>query len=125
MHARNTATIKRINDGTQLFGYMIGIVEVLLLSRFVLKLFDAASTAGFSNFIYKLTYPLSTPFLNFFNVTSPEKNIFEWTTLLAIVVYWLAAVASVKIFFMVRKYSFSKPKLNLNIHKKQIKKSYA
>ncbi|WKZ24750.1 MAG: hypothetical protein QY321_04010 [Patescibacteria group bacterium] len=67
---------------------------------FILKLLGANFSAGSSSFIYGVTYPFTTPFLSVFNTTRVEGNIFEWTTILAMLVYWLIAWGIVKIFFM-------------------------
>lgn len=68
--------------------------------RFVLKLLAANPLAGFSSFIYNVSYPLAAPFLTVFRVSRVEGNVLEWTTLLAMLVYWLIAWGIVKLFFM-------------------------
>jgi hypothetical protein len=61
---------------------------------------SANPTAGFSSFIYNVSYPLATPFLNVFRITRIEGSIFEWTTLLAMVVYYIIAWGIVELFSM-------------------------
>ncbi len=53
-----------------------------------------------SNFIYTITQPFAAPFINVFHITRVEGSIVEWTTILAIFVYWLIALAIVKLLFM-------------------------
>jgi hypothetical protein len=77
--------------------YFVGLLEVLLVFRFVLKLLGANSFAGFTSFIYGITQPFAAPFLSVFGITKVEGSVFEWTTLLAILVYWLIAVAIIKL----------------------------
>jgi uncharacterized protein YggT (Ycf19 family) len=73
---------------------------VLLAFRFVLKLLAANPSAGFSSFIYTISYPFAAPFLNVFHASKVEGGVFEWTTLLAMFVFWLIAWGIVKLFFM-------------------------
>lgn len=100
MDSYNSPTTKPLYRGTQVVWYILGLLEALLAFRFVLKLLAANSSAGFSSFIYNVSYPFAAPFLNVFRATRVEGNIFEWTTLLAMLVYLLIAWGIVKLFFM-------------------------
>ncbi|OGY32347.1 MAG: hypothetical protein A3C02_04370 [Candidatus Andersenbacteria bacterium RIFCSPHIGHO2_02_FULL_45_11] len=91
---------KPLYRGTQIVWYILGLLEVLLLFRFLLKLLGANPAAGFTNFIYDVTYLFAAPFLNVFRITRIEGSIFEWTTLLAMAVYWIVAMGIVKLLFM-------------------------
>lgn len=100
MDSFNSSTTKPLYRGTQIVWYILGILEVLLAFRFVLKLLAANPSAGFSNFIYKVTHIFAAPFLSVFRVSQVEGNIFEWTTLLSMLVYWLIAFGIIKLFLM-------------------------
>ncbi|MCX6713246.1 MAG: YggT family protein [Candidatus Vogelbacteria bacterium] len=100
MDSYNSPSTRPLYRGTQIVWYLLGLVEVLLLFRFVLKFLGANPAAGFSNFIYNVTYVFVAPFLNVFRVIYVEGSIFEWTTLLAMLVYWLVAVGIIKLFLM-------------------------
>jgi len=100
MDSYNSPSTKPLYRGTQIVWYILGLIEVLLAFRFVLKLLAANPSAGFSSFIYNVSYPFALPFLSVFHMTKIEGNIFEWTTLLAMLVYLLIAWAIVKLFFM-------------------------
>jgi len=91
---------KPLYRGTQIVWYVLGVLEVLLAFRFVLKLLGANPSAGFSNFIYSLSYPFTLPFSTVFGTTSVSGSVFEWTTLLAMAVYWLVAFGLIKILTM-------------------------
>lgn len=80
--------------------YIFGLVEVILAFRFILKLLGANPAAGFSSFIYGITYPFVAPFLTVFQTSYAQGSIFEWTTLLAMLVYWIIAVGIIKLFLM-------------------------
>ena len=105
MDSYNSPTTKPLYHGTQIVWYLLGILEALLMFRFILKLLAAYPAAGFTSFIYNTSHPFVAPFLNVFRATRVEGSIFEWTTLLAMLVYWLIAQGIVKLFFMSKSVS--------------------
>jgi len=86
--------------GTQIVWSALVFLEVLLAFRFFLKLAGANPLAGFSSFIYAITWPFTAPFLSVFRVTSVSGSIFEWTTLLGMLVYWMIAIGIIRLFVM-------------------------
>lgn len=100
MDSTTSPSTKPLYRGTQVVWYILGILEALLAFRFVLKLLGANAAAGFTSFVYGVTKPFAAPFLSVFKMTKVEGSIFEWTTLLAMLVYWLIAVAIVRMFLM-------------------------
>lgn len=73
---------------------------MLLALRFVLKLMGANPSAGFSDFIYSASQFLTAPFTGVFGLSQVEGSVVEWTTLLAMAVYWLVALGIIRLFFM-------------------------
>ena len=100
MDATTSPSTKPLYRGTQIVWYILGVLEALLAFRFVLKLLGANPSAGFSSFIYNVSSPFAAPFLNVFHVTKVEGSVLEWTTILAMFVYWLIAFGIIKLFFM-------------------------
>lgn len=100
MDSFNSPSTKPLYRGTQIVWYILGIIEVLLAFRFVLKLMGANPDAGFTSFIYGITYIFASPFLNVLHITQIAGSLFEWTTLLAMFVYWLIAVGIIKLLLM-------------------------
>ena len=100
MDSSNSPSTKPLYRGTQIVWYLLGLLEILLAFRFVLKLFAANPTAGFTSFIYGVTYVFTAPFLSVFHMSRVAGNIFEWTTLLAMLVYWIVAMGIIKLFLM-------------------------
>lgn len=100
MDSYTSSTTKPLYRGTQIVWYILSIIEVLLAFRFVLKLLGANPDAGFSAFIYGVTYVFASPFLNVFSKSYVAGSVFEWTTLLAMLVYWIIAMGIVKMFLM-------------------------
>lgn len=105
MDSSISRTTKPLYRGTQIVWYLVGLIEVLLAFRFVLKLLAANPSAGFTNFIYAVSYIFAAPFLTVFRTTKVEGSIFEWTTLLAMAVYLLVAWGIVRLFFMSKSVS--------------------
>lgn len=97
MDAAVSPRTKSLYRGAQAVWYVLGIIEVLLAFRFVLKLLAANPSAGFTSFIYGITAPFASPFLNVFRVSQVEGNVLEWTTLLAMAVYWVIAWGIIKL----------------------------
>ena len=102
----NSSSTKPLYRGTQVVWYILGVLESLLAIRFILKLLAANPVAGFTSFIYSITYPFVAPFLGVFRISRiVPGSVFEWTTLLAMLVYWLLAIGIIKLFLMSRTVS--------------------
>jgi hypothetical protein len=100
MDSSNSPTTKPLYRGTQVVWYILGLIEVLLAFRFVLKFLAANPDAGFTSFIYGVTYVFAAPFLSVFRITQIAGSVFEWTTILAMFVYWVVAYGIIKLFLM-------------------------
>jgi uncharacterized protein YggT (Ycf19 family) len=71
-----------------LAAFVIGLIEILLVFRFVLRLLSADSSSSFVSWIYETTQPLLTPFLFAFPTPSVRGGFaLEFTTLFAIFAY--------------------------------------
>ena len=70
------------------------IINVFLIIRLILKITGANPGTAFVNFIYSLTALLVSPFSGIFSNASDNVNsgVFEWSTLIAIIVYSLAVI---------------------------------
>ncbi len=116
----NSSSTKPLYRGTQVVWYILGFIEVLLAFRFVLKLLGANPAAGFSAFIYGITYIFAAPFLSVFRASNlVQGSIFEWTTLLAMFVYWVIAWGIIKLFLMSRTVSTPEAAIKLNEEEKK------
>jgi hypothetical protein len=84
--------------------YLIfGLIEALLLIRFVLKALGANAEAGFAQLIYGMTGPLVAPFLGLFGTPQAASGAtLELHTLIGLVIYalvaWLLARAAWLVF---------------------------
>jgi|GEM_PF-250418 len=94
-----TQRIKPLYRITQIVWYIVGLMEVFLLLRLIMKLLGANPMAGFSKFIYGVTGVFGAPFYSVFKSAQAEGVVFEGSTLLAMGVYalfgWLIVKALV------------------------------
>lgn len=100
MDALSSNTTRPLYRGTQIVWYVLGLVEVLLAFRFILKLLGANATAGFTSFIYSITAPFASPFVSVFKATKAQGSVLEWSTVLAMVVYYIVAWGIIKMLVM-------------------------
>ena len=95
VEARTAAfAIGKLNDFLQ---WLAVVLEIGLGLRFILKLIGANSANPFAGFLYALTSIVLYPFANIVGSVpiKPPDQAFEWSTLIAMLVYWL-------IFFAIR-----------------------
>lgn len=91
--------------GNQSAGYVIyfilGVIEIFLAFRFVLKLAGASTGSGFVNFIYSISGFFIAPFKGIFRSGLSQgvetTSVFDPATLIAIIVYALVAWGIVKL----------------------------
>jgi hypothetical protein len=98
--------------GSQIVWYLLGVIEILLLLRFVLKFVGANASAGFTQFIYTISSPFAGSFMNVVNPSQVGKSIFDWSIILAMIIYALVAWGIVKLLVM------SKPVSDKEAHNK-------
>jgi hypothetical protein len=114
MNSSTSPSTKPLYRGTQIVWYILGILEILLAFRFFLKLLGANAAAGFTSFIYGITHIFTAPFLSVFHMAKVGGSVFEWATLLAMLVYWVIALAIIKLFLMGKTVSTSEAADKLN-----------
>jgi hypothetical protein len=86
--SRRSMSIKLV----QAIYLVFGLIEAVLLIRFVLKALGANAEAGFAQFIYGMTGPLVAPFLGLFGTPQAASGAtLELHTLIALVIYALVA----------------------------------
>ncbi len=93
---------KTLFHAYQIIWYIFGFIEIVLAFRFVLKLLGANPEAGFTKFVYGVSSPFAGPFLNIFHASANQgvetTSFFEWSTLVAAVVYVVTTWGLIKIF---------------------------
>jgi len=93
VHTITTRKRMRIGDTvSQLIWYLFGIIEVIILARFILKLVGANTGATFTQFVYSISSPFMAPFQSVVSsYRISEAGAIEWNALIALIVYWLIA----------------------------------
>ncbi len=82
----------------QVIYVILGIIIALIVIRVILKALAANAGAGFTSFIYGLTDPLVAPFQGLFATPHASTgSVFEFSSIVAIVVYALIAWAIVRL----------------------------
>ncbi len=81
---------------------ILGVLEVLLGLRILLKLLGANPESGFAFLIYGITWPFTVLFSGLVPNWVSGQSIFEVTTLIAVFVYWLFAWLAIR---AIRKYA--------------------
>ena len=71
--------------------FAFGVIEVFIAVRFVLKLLGANPVAGFVQFVYTVSDFFMIPFNAIFPAQRVSGATFEWSALVAILVYALIA----------------------------------
>lgn len=86
----------------QVIWYVLGVIEVLLVFRVVLKALGANPASGFTNLIYTISNPLALPFRGIFQTAVVEGSVFEWSTIIAGLVYGVVAFGLVQLFQLIK-----------------------
>jgi hypothetical protein len=68
-------------------GFIVGVVDILIVARFLGKLLGASAQSAFVNFLYTVSGPLVAPFQGIFGNGGSKTNSFETADLVAIAVY--------------------------------------
>ena len=79
---------------------LFGIVEAVLVIRFILRLLGANEAAGFAQFIYNASGPFVAPFNNLFENPGSGGSVLELNTIVAIVLYMLIAWLIVRVIWL-------------------------
>lgn len=99
---QNLQTKKTISRTYQIIWYVLGVFESLLLLRLFLKVFAANPRSYFAAFIYGISSPLVRSFIGVFPVTAVEGSVFEWSTVLAMIIYVILAAGLVRVLQLVK-----------------------
>ena len=95
-------TKKAIFRTYQVIWYILGIIEVLLAFRIILKFLGANTQSGFTSFIYAISNPFALPFAGILGITGISEMVLEWSTLIAMAVYAIVAYGIVALFQLIK-----------------------
>ncbi len=81
----------------QVIWYILGVIEVFLGLRLLLRFMGANPNSPFADFVYNVSYIFAAPFLTLFGNTDVGGSVLEWSTAFAMLIYWLIALGIVKV----------------------------
>ncbi len=94
---------KLILRTNEIIWVILGIIELILAFRVALKAVGANPYSGFTSFIYSISAPFALPFQGILNSNSGQGgSYFEWSTIIAAVVYFVIAYVIMMIVGLVR-----------------------
>ena len=109
LHADGTATYKEtipiwyIRSKNAIY-YALGVIEVLLVLRFIFMILGANAGSGFTVFLYAVSGILVAPFSNIFNPLTASglvsRSVFDPAAIVAMIIYALAAWGLVKLLWV-------------------------
>ncbi|TMB85223.1 MAG: YggT family protein [Chloroflexi bacterium] len=71
--------------------FVLGVLEIILLLRFLFRLLGANQGSSFVVFLYNLSHVFVVPFYGIFNDPAFGNSVLEITTLIAMLIYALLA----------------------------------
>lgn len=89
----------------QIIWYILAVIEVLLGFRVALKALGANPLSPFVSMIYAISDIFAYPFLGILKTTVVDNSVFEWSTIIAAIVYALIAYGLVHLFQLVKPVS--------------------
>src|SRR4029077_17458674 len=91
---------KAIFKTYQVIWYLLGLIEILLAFRVVLKILAANPGNSIVSLIYSISDPLVLPFATIFGVTVTRNNVVEWSTIIAMVIYAVVAFGIIQLLML-------------------------
>ncbi len=99
-------TKKSIFRVSQIVWTILAIILILLAFRVVLRVLGADPTSGFASLIYAISYPFAAPFAGILRTDyGTGGSVFEWSTIIAAVVYTIIAYGIIHLVTLVRPVS--------------------
>ncbi len=102
-HVSSSAADKQqiVGISTNAVFYIAGVIEVLLMFRFILKILGANPSSGFVSFIYSISGLFEAPFRGIFRSTATQgietTSVLEPSTVVALFVYAVVALGVIQL----------------------------
>jgi hypothetical protein len=87
-----TATQLAVWRAQRIIYYIFGVIEAIILIRFILKLLAANTGSAFTQIVYNVSWVFVFPFNGVVPNFSSGGTVFEWFSLIALVVYALVSL---------------------------------
>ncbi len=85
---------------TQLIWWFLGLLEALLALRFVFKLIGVNSANTFASLLYNISGFFVKPFASLMGAPAASGMVFEFSTLLAMIIYGLGGWGIIKLIYV-------------------------
>jgi uncharacterized protein YggT (Ycf19 family) len=82
--------------------FLVGLIDVILGFRFVFEILGANTASRFTQLVYTLSYPFAQPFRSIFGVTNVAGSFFDWSLLLAMIVYLLVGYGLIQVLRIIK-----------------------
>jgi YggT family protein len=90
-----------LNRIAAVISFIVGLITLLVGTRFLLLLFAANPANDFVDFIYDISHPFVEPFEGIFdNEVFDEDNVIEWASLIAMVVWSVVGAIVVRLMYV-------------------------
>ncbi len=86
----------------QVVWYILAVIEILLGFRMTLQALGANPYSGFTSLIYILSNPFALPFKGILQTYVSGSSVFEWSTIVAVIVYAVIAFGIVHLLQLVK-----------------------
>jgi uncharacterized protein YggT (Ycf19 family) len=81
----------------QIVWYFLGLIEVLIMFRIIFKAFGANLASSFVRVLYALSDPFVFPFRGLFRDIREETLVFELSSFIALLVYFVIAYGIIEL----------------------------
>lgn len=93
---------KKIFRAYQIIWYVLVVIEVLLVFRLALQALGANPYTGFVSLVYLVSDPFALPFRGILTAGTSGTSVFDWSIIIAMIVYALIASGLVQIMQLVK-----------------------
>lgn len=90
-----------ITRAKQIVYFIFGVINVLILLRFILLLLGAQEQSSFVSLIYGMSRPLVLPFQGIFAEPTLGGSVLEWASLVGIAIYSLIAYGIARVITLI------------------------
>jgi len=97
VHVAPTATQLAVWRAQRVIYYIFGVIEAFIAIRFILKLLNANPESPFTQIIYNISWVFVFPFNNVVPSFTSGGAVFEWFSVIALIVYALVSVGLAKL----------------------------
>lgn len=98
----HTSTTSGVVLAQRIIWYVVGAINIFIAIRFILLLLGANRGTGLVDFVYGLTSVFVAPFVGIFGEPTYGQFMFEWSSVVAVIVYTLIGWGIVKLITLTR-----------------------